>query len=94
MKESIAKYILIDPKEIPTKQELGDAVKRLRKDLEIMGRIRSKRDPNPEFIEATISFLDLLMKNDKIRNLRKEEKYEDKCSTKQTEDTEEQDISD
>lgn len=63
---SIGKYILINPEDCPTQKELIDVIKRLRSDLKIIEKFPRKKDPLPEYISNTISFLELLSKNPRL----------------------------
>lgn len=64
---SVGKYILIDPSECPARDELAGAIERLHKCAEILERLPSKKDPDPSAIRKTASFLELLYKDNRLK---------------------------
>ena len=64
---SIGKYILIDPSECPSRSDLVDGVERLYKCCDILSRIKSKNDPDPEGLRRVASFLEQLLKDNRLK---------------------------
>ena len=73
---SIGKYILIDPSECPTREELVDGIERLYKCCEILTQIRRKKDPDPKSLMRVASFLDLLYKDNRLKHNKSSEEEE------------------
>lgn len=67
-KQSIGKYILIDPAECPTRQELKDTIERLKKDVEILIRYKGKKNADPNCLRAAIQFLERLYLDNRLRH--------------------------
>ena len=68
MSESIGKYILIDPKECPTRTELRDAIARLKKDAELLSRVHGKNDVDPRCLKTVAQFLERLYIDNRLRH--------------------------
>lgn len=64
---SIGKYILIDPSECPSREELADAIERLYKCSDILTRIRAKNDPDPDHLRRVASFLELMYRDNRLK---------------------------
>jgi len=64
---SLGDYILIDPMETPTAQQILDAVAVLKRCEDLFRRMRGKKDPPPESMEMVASFLETLVNNHKER---------------------------
>ena len=63
---SIGKYILIDPSECPSRDELADGIERLNKCSDILSRIRTKKDVSPESLRRVASFLEMLYRDNRL----------------------------
>lgn len=57
-KKSLGDYILLDPLEVPSIQELEQAAEILKRCEVIFGRIRKKNDPPAKSMEHVASFLE------------------------------------
>jgi len=88
-KSSIGKYILIDPSECPTRQELRDAIDRLKKDAEILGRMKTKHDAEPRYLRATAAFLERIYQDNRLRHTLEEPEDETQHSSEQDKESEE-----
>lgn len=67
------KSIIISSADLPTYRELIDTVSRLKKDYQLLSKIKGTKDvENPESLRTVASFLEMLAKREK-RNLPKEE---------------------
>lgn len=64
---SIGKYILIDPDECPSREDLTDGVERLYKCSDILSRFTGKNDPDPKGLRRVASFLELLLKDNRLK---------------------------
>jgi len=64
---SIGKYILIDPSECPSRDELADGIERLHKCSDILTRLRAKNDVDPDALQRVASFLEMLYKNNRLK---------------------------
>ena len=64
---SIGKYILIDPGECPSRKELIDGVERLHKCSDIFSRFTGKNDPDPDGLRRVASFLEQLLKDNRLK---------------------------
>lgn len=63
--------VLLNPEDMPTVDELLDAISRLRKDYKLLKRIRGSNDKeDPKSLNVVASFLEMLIKREK-RNLPK-----------------------
>lgn len=67
---SIGKYILIDPSECPSREDLIDGIERLHKCSDILSRIKGKNDPDPEALSRVASFLEQLFKDNRLKQLK------------------------
>lgn len=60
MSKSKGQYLLIDPDDLPTLSTIKEAVKRLRKDADLLTKLPSNREPDPKTLRAAADFLDQL----------------------------------
>jgi len=69
-KNSLGDYIMLDPKEVPTVQQISDAVEVLKRCEAVFTRMRTKKDPPPKSMEMVASFLESLVDSykNKLRN--------------------------
>lgn len=64
---SIGKYILIDPSECPSREDLMGGVERLYKCSELLSRLSGKNDPDPKGLKRVASFLEMLLKDNRLK---------------------------
>jgi len=64
---SIGRYILVDPDECPPRGDLIDGVERLYKCSDILSRFTGKNDPDPRGLRRVASFLELLLKDNRLK---------------------------
>lgn len=65
---AIGKYVLIDPDDLPSKQELKESIHRLRKDYEIIKDLApSKYKCKPESLIAIAKFLEHILERESSR---------------------------
>ncbi len=58
-RKSLGECLIVDWSELPTRQEIDEAVKRLRKDADIIGQIRAKKETaTPEMLRSVANFLE------------------------------------
>lgn len=74
---SIGKYILIEPSECPSREELADGIERLRKCAGILDRMHSSKDVDPENLRRVASFLEFLYRDNRLKHSITEEEPED-----------------
>ena len=65
---SLGSYVLISPDECPTISQLKTAVERLTKDIAVLSQFNSAKW-SIEDLNHVMSFLELLMKNEKLISL-------------------------
>jgi hypothetical protein len=67
------KTIMLNVNDVPTVSSILDAIVRLRKDYELLKRVRGKKDKQrPESMLEVANFLEMLVRREK-RNLNKEQ---------------------
>ncbi len=65
--KSLGDYIMLDPEEVPTAKQIEEAVERLKKDFEILSKMRGNNDPDPQSLQYVSSFLEMLAQKYKKR---------------------------
>jgi len=64
---SIGKYILIDPSECPSREDLAGGIERLYKCADLLSRFTNKNDPDPEGLKRVASFLEFLYRDNRLK---------------------------
>lgn len=62
-----AKYIRIDPEDLPTVEQLEGAIIALRRCEQVFGRLRNKKDPPALSMDLTADFLERLVREHKAK---------------------------
>lgn len=65
---SIGKYILVDPSECPTREDLVAGIERLNKCSHILSQFRGKKDPDPSGLMRVASFLEFLYRDNRLKH--------------------------